>query len=171
MIAYPPKPTSILPHESRICEYLIQPKWRGWRIAIHKNKSWTRKGVSIPVLHDYPEKCYDYQLDGEIISLDKEVEHQVRKAIKENKYAIRIFDIWIPSRPDMMIEDRLKLLKDDFDISVETYKVNTAKEVESLFKKFTSRGNEGLVMKKLGSPYLAGNGPTNLIDRNWSKIR
>lgn len=171
MIAYPPKPTAILPHESKIREYIIQPKWRGWRIAIHKNKSWTRKGVSIPVEHDFPLKDYDYQLDGEIVSIDREVEHQVRRAIKENRYAIHIFDIWIPSRPDMTIEERLQLLKDDFGIQVETYEATTGKDVELLFKMFTSRGNEGLVMKKRGSIYMAGPGPTNLIDNNWSKIR
>lgn len=171
MLAYPPKPTAILPHESNIKDYIIQPKWRGWRIAIHDNKSWTRKGVPIPVTHDYPKKDYEYQLDGEIISIDKEVEHQVRKAIKENRYAVRIFDIWIPSRPDMTIEERLQLLNDDFGIEVETHEAKTGKDVERLFKMFTTRGNEGLVMKKRGSKYLTSNGPTNPIDSNWSKIR
>ena len=171
MIAYPPKPTAILPHESKIQDYIIQPKWRGWRIVIHNNKSWTRKGTSIPVETNFPTKSYEYQLDGEIISLDKEVEHQVRKAIKNNRYNIRIFDIWVPSRPDMTIEERLKLLKDDFGINVEIHEAKTAKEVENLFKFFTTRGNEGLVMKKRGSRYLTSQGPTNPIDNNWSKIR
>ena len=130
MLTFPPKPTAILPHESHIENYIIQPKWRGWRIAIHNNKSWTRKGVSIPVETNFPEKDYDYQLDGEIISIDKEVEHQVRTAIKNGRYQIRIFDIWVPSKPDMTIEERLELLKSDFGIEVETYSAKTGKEVE-----------------------------------------
>lgn len=170
MLAYPPKPTSILPHESNIVDYIIQPKWRGWRIAIHKNKSWTRTGNSIPVETNFPEKEYDYQLDGEIISIDKQVEHQVRKAIKENRYEIRIFDIWIPSKPDLIIEDRLQILKEDFGIIVETHSATSGKEIENLFKSFVTRGNEGLVMKKKGSKYLAHN-LGNQIDNNWSKIR
>lgn len=170
MLAYPPKPTAILPHESNIVNYIIQPKWRGWRIAIHKNKSWTRTGNSIPVETNFPEKEYDYQLDGEIISIDKQVEHQVRKAIKENRYEIRIFDIWIPSKPDLILEERLQILKDDFGIEVETHSATSGKEVESLFKSFVTRGNEGLVMKKKGSKYLAHN-LGNQIDNNWSKIR
>ena len=170
MIAYPPKPTAILPHESKIQNYIIQPKWRGWRIAIHNNKSWTRIGNKIPVETNFPIKEYDYQLDGEIISIDKEVEHQVRRAIKENRYEIRIFDIWIPSRPEMTLEERLEILKNDFGIDVETHQVQTSKEVEGLFKMFTSRGNEGLVMKLKGSKYLAHHSG-NQIDNNWSKIR
>jgi ATP-dependent DNA ligase len=170
MLTYPPKPTAILPHESHIENYIIQPKWRGWRIAIHNNKSWTRKGVSIPVETDFPKKDYDYQLDGEIISIDKEVEHQVRTAIKNGRYQIRIFDIWVPSKPDMTIEERLELLKSDFGIEVETYSAKTGKEVESLFKMFTTRGNEGLVMKKKKSIYLSSE-KGNKIDTNWSKIR
>jgi ATP-dependent DNA ligase len=170
MLAYPPKPTAILPHESKIKDYIIQPKWRGWRIAIHNNQSWTRTGNSIPVQTDFPKKDYEYQLDGEIISIDKEVEARVRRAIKENRYQIRIFDIWVPSKPDMPIEERLQLLKDDFGIEVEIHSVSTAKEVESLFRMFTSRGNEGLVMKRRGSKYLAHHSG-NQIDNNWSKIR
>ena len=170
MLAYPPKPTAILPHESNIANYIIQPKWRGWRIAIHKNKSWTRTGNSIPVETNYPEKAYDYQLDGEIISIDKQVEHQVRRAIKENRYEIRIFDIWIPSKPELTIEERLQILKNDFGIEVETHSANSGKDVEKLFKTFVDRGNEGLVMKKKGSKYLAHN-LGNQIDNNWSKIR
>ena len=170
MLTFPPKPTAILPHESHIENYIIQPKWRGWRIAIHNNKSWTRKGVSIPVETNFPEKDYDYQLDGEIISIDKEVEHQVRTAIKNGRYQIRIFDIWVPSKPDMTIEERLELLKSDFGIEVETYSAKTGKEVEALFKMFTTRGNEGLVMKKKRSIYLSSE-KGNKIDTNWSKIR
>jgi ATP-dependent DNA ligase len=170
MLAYPPKPTAILPHESKIKDYIIQPKWRGWRIAIHNNKSWTRTGNPIPVQTDFPTKDYEYQLDGEIISIDKEVEARVRRAIKENRYQIRIFDIWVPSRPDMTIEERLQLLKDDFGIEVETHNATTAKEIESLFKMFTTRGNEGLVMKRRGSRYLAHH-LGNQVDNNWSKIR
>ena len=170
MIAYPPKPTAILPHESKIRNYIIQPKWRGWRIAILNNKSWTRIGNEIPVETNFPIKEYDYQLDGEIISIDKEVEHQVRRAIKENRYEIRIFDIWIPSRPEMTLEERLEILKNDFGIDVETHQVQTSKEVEGLFKMFTSRGNEGLVMKLKVSKYLAHHSG-NQIDNNWSKIR
>lgn len=170
MLTYPPKPTAILPHESHIENYIIQPKWRGWRIAIHKNKSFTRRGGSIPVETNFPEKEYDYQLDGEIISIDKEVEHQVRTAIKNGRYQIRIFDIWVPSRPKMSIEERLQLLREDFGINVETHSAKTGKEVEALFKMFTTRGNEGLVMKKKGSVYLSSV-KGNKIDTNWSKIR
>jgi len=170
MLAYPPKPTAILPNESKIKDYIIQPKWRGWRIAIHNNQSWTRVGNPIPIQTDFPKKDYEYQLDGEIISIDKEVEARVRRAIKENRYEIRIFDIWVPSRPDMTLEERLELLKTDFGIEVETHEVTTAKEVESLFRMFTARGNEGLVMKKRGSRYLAHH-LGNQVDNNWSKIR
>lgn len=170
MLAFPPKPTAILPHESNIKNYIIQPKWRGWRIAIHNNSSWTRKGKPIPVVTNFPSKEYEYQLDGEIISIDHEVEHQVKRAIKDNRYQIRIFDIWIPSRPDLTIEQRLQLLKDDFGIEVETYFANSGKEVESLFKRFVTRGNEGLVMKLKGSLYRASQ-VNNEIDSNWSKIR
>ena len=170
MLAFPPKPTAILPHESKIVDYIIQPKWRGWRIAIHDNKSWTRTGNPIRVKTDFPAQLYDYQLDGEIISIDKEVEHQVKRAIKENRYKIRIFDIWIPSKPDLTIEERLSILKTDFNIEVETYSAITGKDIEQLFKKFVTRGNEGLVMKKKGSKYLA-HPSGNQIDNNWSKIR
>lgn len=170
MLAYPPKPTAILPHESKIENYIIQPKWRGWRIAIHKNKSWTRTGNSIPVQTDYPDQPYEYQLDGEIISTEKEVEHRVRGAIKSGKYQIRIFDIYLPERPDATIEERLQVLKDDFGIEVETHSAKTGKDIEALFRMFTTRGNEGLVMKLKGSKYRASQ-IGNEIDNNWSKIR
>lgn len=170
MLAFPPKPTAILPHESKIRNYIIQPKWRGWRIAIHNNESWTRQGNRIPIETHYPTKEYDYQLDGEIISIDKEVEHRVPRAIKEGRYRLRIFDIYVPSKPDMSIEDRLQLLEDDFGIVVETHSATTAKEVEGLFKMFTTRGNEGLVMKLKGSKYRASKIQCE-VDNNWSKIR
>ena len=122
------------------------------------------------MITDFPEREYDYQLDGEIISIDKEVEHQVRAAIKNGRYQIRIFDIWVPSKPDMTIEERLELLKTDFGIEVETHSAKTGKDVEALFRMFTTRGNEGLVMKKKKSRYLSSD-KGNKIDTNWSKIR
>ena len=70
----------------------------------------------------------------------------------------------------MTIEERLELLKSDFGIEVETYSAKTGKEVEALFKMFTTRGNEGLVMKKKRSIYLSSE-KGNKIDTNWSKIR
>ena len=81
-----------------------------------------------------------------------------------------VYLTYIPERPDATIEERLQVLKDDFGIEVETHSAKTGKDVEALFKMFTTRGNEGLVMKLKGSRYRASQSG-NEIDNNWSKIR
>ena len=124
----------------------------------------------IDIVTNFPKQNYDYQLDGEIISLDNQIEHKVRKAIRENNYEIKIFDIFIPSRPNLVLEERLEILKNDFGIEVECNKVNSFEEVNELYKKAISLGREGIVLKKLGSTWRSGN-VTSHIERDWIKVK
>jgi len=168
---FPPKPGTLFFKSIPLDQYKVQWKWRGWRVCIDQDGNcYTRMKKPIDIVTNFPKHNYDYQLDGEIISLDNQVEHKVRKAIRENNYEIKIFDIFIPSRPDLTLEERLDILKNDFGIEVECNRVNSFEEVNDLYKKAISLGREGIVLKKLGSTWRFGNVASH-IERDWIKVK
>jgi len=171
MFYYPPKPGTLFFKSIPLNQYMVQWKWRGWRICIDQDGNcFTRTKKPIDIITNFPKQKYDYQLDGEIISLDDQVEHKVRKAIKDNNYQIKIFDIFIPSKPELTLEERLQILKEDFNIEVECQKINSFEGVNRLLTKALNLGREGIVLKKQGSTWRCGN-VTSLIERDWIKVK
>jgi hypothetical protein len=89
MLGFPPKPTSILPYPDLFnpFDWVVQPKYRGWRVVVHNNQVFTRKGNLLPITTHYPlSPKFDYQLDGEIINPNRQTEHGVRTAIKNGTW-------------------------------------------------------------------------------------
>jgi len=168
---YPPKPGTLFFRSIPLDQYVVQWKWRGWRICIDQcGNCNTRTRNRLDVITNFPKQIYDYQLDGEIISLDHQVEHQVNRAIKESRYEIKIFDIFVPSRPDLVLEERLQLLMDDFGINVECRSIDSFDAVNDLLSTALSLGREGIVLKKKGSIWRAGSVASH-IERDWIKVK
>lgn len=168
---YPPKPGTLFFKSIPLNQYTVQWKWRGWRICIDQDGNcYTRTNRPIDITTNFPKQNYDYQLDGEIISLDTQVEHKVRKAIRENNYKIKIFDIFIPSKPELTLEERLQILKEDFNIEVECQSTNSFEGVNELLTEALDLGREGIVLKKQGSTWRAGNVASH-IERDWIKVK
>ena len=108
-------------------------------------------------------------LDGEIISQDyPSAEYKVPRAIRENKYELKIFDIYVFDKPDMILLDRLQFLNKEFGIKVSYYEINDT--LENLVYKFQKAGYEGIVLKKKDGKYLYGEG-IPMIDSTWIKLK
>ena len=168
---FPPKPGTLFFKSIPLDQYMVQWKWRGWRICIDQSGNcYTRTRNKIDIITDFPKQEYDYQLDVEIISLDHQVEHRVNRAIKETRYEIKIFDIFVPSRPDLVLEERLQLLMDDFGISVECKSIDSFDSINELLSTALSLGREGIALKKRGSIWRAGSVASH-IERDWIKVK
>jgi len=75
MFFYPPKPGTIFFKSIPLENYLVQWKWRGWRICINQDgECFTRTKKRIDIKTNFPKQSYGYQLDGEIISKSQEIE-------------------------------------------------------------------------------------------------
>lgn len=171
MFFYPPKPGTIFFKSIPLENYLVQWKWRGWRICIDQDgECFTRTKKRIDVKTNFPKQSYDYQLDGEIISKSQEIEYQVKNAIKTGDYEIKIFDIFIPSKPDLKLIERLEILKNDFGIEVKHEIVKTFEEVNSSLSNALSKGREGIVLKLKDSIWRSGTHISN-IERDWIKVK
>lgn len=171
MFFYPPKPGTIFFKSIPLENYLVQWKWRGWRICINQHgECFTRTKTKIDINIDFPKQKYDYQLDGEIISKSHEMEYQVKNAIKTGDYEIKIFDIFIPSNPNLKLIERLEILKNDFGIEVKYETVKTFDEVNSSLLNALSMGREGIVLKLKNSIWRAGIHASN-IERDWVKVK
>jgi len=172
MIAFPPKPTSILLRKEEFCEnkWVVQPKYRGWRIVIHDNDVFTRHGRKLPIRTDYSCKRFDYQLDGEIINPRRQTEHAVPTAIKGNYAKLLIFDIYVLSEPQMTLDERLRLLDDEFDIHVDNRPIDDYSALEAELTAAIGKGYEGIVIKKRESIYKASK-YVSVIDPDWIKIK
>ena len=171
MIGYPPKPTPVMiPKEGfRPQEWLVQNKYRGWRIVIHGMHAYTRKGNEL-FLVDSAKKKYDYQLDGEIINPKRMTEHGVRTAIKNETYVIKIFDIYVPCYDKMDLMERMKFLENEFGIKVFWTAVKSYGHLTDLLNNASKRGHEGIVLKRRNSPYKISK-YCEIIDNNWIKIK
>lgn len=171
MFFYPPKPGTTFFKSIPLENYLVQWKWRGWRICIDQDGECnTRTKTRIDVNTNFPKQAYDYQLDGEIISKSQEIEYQVKKAIKTGDYEIKIFDIFIPSKPDLKLTERLEILKNDFGIEVKHEIVKTFDEVNVSLSNALSKGREGIVLKLKDSIWRSGTHISN-IERDWIKVK
>ena len=170
MMWYPPRPTTILQQGINPEEWLIQPKYRGWRIVISNNKCFTRKGNLIDIDVSYPKLDFNYQLDGEIISTEFQTEHKVRRAIKNGTWKIKIFDIFIPDKPNLILIDRLKILDALFNIKVEIIPFNNADEIFSILKRMQDLGYEGIVIKRKDGIYKTSQ-LGEIVDNNWIKLK
>ena len=168
---YPPKPSSIISTLTPLADYHIQPKWRGWRICINDdNECFTRERKRLPITTSFPKQAYEYQLDGEIISKKIQMEYHVKRAIKENDYDIKIFDIFIPSRPDLIIEERLEILKRDFGIEVPLEYVTSLNELNDLLNSHLANKMEGIVLKRKQSSYRVDENISQ-IENEWIKVK
>jgi ATP-dependent DNA ligase len=168
---YPPKPTSIISTLTPLADYHVQPKWRGWRICINDdNECFTRERKPLPIKTSFPKQSYEYQLDGEIISKKIQMEYHVKRAINENDYEIKIFDIFIPSMPNLLIEERLEILKRDFGIEVSLEYVISLNELNTLLSSYLENKMEGIVLKKKRSSYRVDE-KISQIDNEWIKVK
>ena len=171
MFFYPPKPGTIFFKSIPLENYLVQWKWRGWRICINQNgECFTRTKKKIDIVTYFPKQSYNYQLDGEIISKSEEIEYQVNGAIKSGNYEIKIFDIFIPSHPDLNLIERLEILKNDFGIEVKHEVAKTFDDVNSILQNALSLGREGIVLKLKDSVWRYGENISN-IERDWIKVK
>jgi ATP-dependent DNA ligase len=98
------------------------------------------------------------------------MEYHVKRAIKENDYEIKIFDIFIPSRPDLVIEERLEILKRDFGIEVPLEYVTSLNELNSLLVFHLENKMEGIVLKRRRSSYRVDE-KISQIDNEWIKVK
>lgn len=172
MIAYPPKPTSILPDEESFdpTDWIVQPKYRGWRVVIHNNDVFTRHQNLLPISMNYKTNAFeDFQLDGEILNPKRHTEYGVAKAIKEGSWKIKIFDIYVPGK-NYMLTERLQILREVFDIYPVGFNII---EYSSIFKHlvhFKHHGFEGIVIKRRSGIYKASK-YTSIIDTDWVKLK
>lgn len=164
----PPRPIGFIPKGINLKEYILQPKYRGWRIVVLDNKVYTRHQNYLNITTNF-RTDFDYMLDGEIISQDyPSAEYKVPRAIRENKYELKIFDIYVFDKPDMILLDRLQFLNKEFGIKVSYYEINDT--LENLVYKFQKAGYEGIVLKKKDGKYLYGEG-IPMIDSTWIKLK
>jgi ATP-dependent DNA ligase len=98
------------------------------------------------------------------------MEYHVKRAIKENDYDIKIFDVFIPSRPDLTIEERLEILKRDFEIEVPLDYVTSLNELNDLLNSYLANKMEGLVLKKKQSSYRVDENISQ-IEKEWIKFK
>ena len=172
MLGFPPKPTSILPYRDTFnpFEWIVQPKYRGWRGIVHNNKVYTRKGNLLPITTHYSTE-FEYQLDGEIINPVRPTEHGVRTAIKNGTWVIEPIDIYIPSEPNMKLLDRLKLMEERLGIF--SARFGLAYEYDEIFlvrDMCQSAGWEGAVIKRKDSIYKISK-HTSIVDHEWFKVK
>jgi len=167
---YPPRPTTILQPDINPRDWLIQFKYRGWRIVINRNKCFTRKGNQIDIKVHYPLFEFDYQLDGEIVSKLMQNEYQVRHAIKINAWEIKIFDVFIPDKPNLTLVERLAILKTLFKIRVENIPFTKIDDIFKILKSVQEQGYEGIVIKRKNSVYQTSQ-LGEIVDNNWIKLK
>lgn len=155
MLGYPPKPSQILPRKEVFVpeEWIYQLKYRGWHIVVHDNYVYTRKGNSLPIMTGYPKIEIDYQLDGEIINPQNQIEHKVPTAIKNGTYKICIFDIFVPSMKEMILSERMIFLKEALNIYVPCLDVFSYEDVFNKASESKHYGYEGGVIKKKNGIY------------------
>jgi len=170
-LPYPPKPVSFLPKEFNPDEWIIQPKYRGWRIIIYNNNIYTRMFRNIGQL-DIKTNFnvdFEYVLDGELVSKDfPSTEYKVRKALKENNYKIEIFDIYIFDKPNLTLLERSEILDTFFNIKVSNFEM--VDDLEKFVKLLKLAGFEGIVLKKKDSAYKYSPDKP-VLDENWVKIK
>ena len=169
MHGYPPRPSPVLPAEFNPQDWIAQYKYWGWRIVIHNNHAYTRKGNPIPIHINYPLN-HEYQLDGEIVNPFKKTEHGVRTAIKDGTFKIFIFDIYLPGLEHMTLMRRLEWLRKRFCIKVPYQKIRSRNHIFELERRAKAKGYEGIVLKRKDSLYKISK-YDELLDRNWVKIK
>ena len=174
MLGYPPKPTPIFPIVDSFDphDYIAQPKFRGWRIVIHNNESFTRRGNRIPIETHF-RTDFDYQLDGEITASSKvknPTEHDVRRAIKDGSYILNMFDIYIPEFPRMILLDRLDILRKKFGFDVWSFSIWKIEEISHMLQFMKMAGFEGVVIKRKDSIYRISES-CEIVDHEWIKVK
>ena len=172
MLGFPPKPTSILPYKEGFnpWDYIAQPKYRGWRVVVHNNRVYTRKGNLLPIETDYPTPI-EYQIDGELINPAQQIEYKVPTAIKDGTWRIELIDIYVPSDPNMILLDRLKFMEGKLGLFV-MYSGLT-QDYEEMFRimRICQRmGWEGAVIKRKDSIYKISE-YASVIDHDWFKLK
>lgn len=173
MLGFPPKPTSILPYEEgfNLEDWIVQPKYRGWRGVVHNNEVFTRHGNMLPISTNYPNIHLEYQVDGEIVNPARMTEYGVPTAIKDGTWEIKPIDIYIPARKDMTLLDRLKFMNDELGIAV--FCCALTENYDDIFrhvKIFQEMGWEGAVIKRKDSVYKISQ-YTSIIDHDWFKVK
>lgn len=114
------------------------------------------KDEIIKIFNEF-EDYNDIYLDGELYchgmprqTIASMTRKKLDKHPDEKKISYHIYDCFVPSQPDMIYSDRLKIIekiKEKNVFCVETDKSNNEEEMRNLFDDYVSKGYEGLMIR------------------------
>lgn len=151
----------------------VQRKYNGLRCMMCLGLSgnviqYSRKAKEFNIKHLAEEvsaifkKYPDIYLDGELFKAGmplEDISGIARNSASVIKLDYIIYDLYVPSEPDMKYSGRLELLKSIFTKTTEycklttTYEVHSEEEIGSLYRDFIKEGYEG-AMVRLDEPYV-----------------
>lgn len=167
MLGYPPEHTSVLPYRDGFNpgDWVILPKYGGWRAVIHENRVYNRQGTLLPIKVGYPTG-FDYQLDSKITNPEG---RRVLAAIRKGTQKINIFDIYLPSAKNMVLLERMEFLKKELGIAVQYLDLHSYDNIFSYVKRFQQYGYKGLVLKRKDGIYRISNDHI-ITDDDWIRV-
>jgi len=169
-------------------KWIVEPKIDGWRLQIikyktgkieywgrrlEKNPNWTK---NLSYLNKYLKEIPNGTLlDCELYSTKgrRGIPSVIRKT-KKAKPVIFVFDIiffkgkFLGKKPLKERKEILKKLK--FKKPFQILKFEILKNLEKSFKKAIEKGYEGIILKKLNSPYLISN-QAPIATHYWRKLK
>lgn len=174
---FPMRPTTPRRLPKTPSDFLLQLKFDGWNVVINEGRIWTRRGNDITDwVDDWGfELNPKYPVNGELIAVGGE--RKDIPSIKTGKLRPRVmaFDLMIEGMP---IEERLQLLKGIEDgglVAAMTTDPLQTKEVSwsrvnRMLGAAKAMGDEGLVLKRKGSPYHVSE-VISVVTLDWLKLK